>query len=43
MSVSTYANFDLLITRAGERYQACVVDALTRADSALFNLPEVSQ
>jgi hypothetical protein len=43
MPVPICTNFDLLITRAGERYRACVVDALARADSALFNLPKVSQ
>lgn len=38
-AIATYHNFDLLLTRAGERYKAIVVDAPEGEASALFDLP----
>ena len=39
MTPTTYRNFDLLLTRAGERYRAFVVDAPAGEDSVVFDLP----
>ena len=39
MTISNYRNFDLLITRAGERYRAFVVDSPAGEASVLFDLP----
>ena len=39
MTLTTYRNFDLLITRAGERYRAFVVDAPAGEASVVFDLP----
>lgn len=39
MTITDYRNFDLLITRAGERYRAFVVDAPAGEDSVVFDLP----
>ena len=36
MVITTYRNFDLLLTRAGERYRSFVVDAPTRESSLVF-------
>ena len=36
MTLTDYRNFDLLITRAGERYRAIVMDASTRKSSPVF-------
>ena len=36
MTITDYRNFDLLITRAGERYRAFVVDVSTRESSPVF-------
>lgn len=42
MTITTYRNFDLLITRAGERYRAFVVDAPAGRVSVIFGLPRVN-
>ena len=42
MTTTDYRNFDLLITRAGERYRAFVVDAPAGEDSVVFDLPRVN-
>lgn len=39
MTITDYRNFDLLITRAGERYRAFVVDAPAGEDSVVFDPP----
>ncbi len=39
MTITDYRNFDLLITRAGERYRAFVVDAPAGEASVVFDLP----
>ena len=39
MTLTTYRNFDLLLTRAGERYRAFVVDAPAGEDSVIFDPP----
>jgi hypothetical protein len=39
MAITTYRNFDLLITRAGPHYRAFVVDAPAGEASVLFDLP----
>ena len=39
MTITDYRNFDLLITRAGARYRAFVVDAPAGEASVLFDLP----
>lgn len=36
MTLTTFHNFDLLITRAGERYRAIVMDASTRKSSLVL-------
>lgn len=42
MTLTTYHNFDLLLTRAGERYKAIVVDARAGEESIVFDLPKVN-
>ena len=39
MTITDYRNFDLLITRAGDRYRAFVVDAPAGEASVIFDLP----
>ncbi|MBM4461292.1 MAG: CHAT domain-containing protein, partial [Chloroflexi bacterium] len=39
MTLTTYRNFDLLLTRAGARYRAIVVDAPAGEESVLFDPP----
>lgn len=39
MTLTDYRNFDLLITRSGDKYKAIVVDAPAGDASALFDLP----
>ncbi|QLQ06714.1 MAG: hypothetical protein HZY76_12135 [Anaerolineae bacterium] len=39
MTLTTYHNFDLLLTRSGERYKAIVVDAPAGEESVLFDPP----
>jgi hypothetical protein len=39
MTINDYRNFDLLITRAGDRYRAFVVDAPAGDASVVFDLP----
>jgi hypothetical protein len=39
MTLTTYHNFDLLLTRAGARYKAIVVDAPAGEESVLFDPP----
>ncbi|MCB9131483.1 MAG: CHAT domain-containing protein [Anaerolineales bacterium] len=39
MTITDYRNFDLLITRAGDRYRAFVVDAPEGEASVVFDLP----
>ena len=38
-AITAYRNFDLLITRAGERYKAIVTDAPAGEESILFDPP----
>ena len=42
MTITDYRNFDLFITRAGERYRAFVVDAPAGEASVLFDLPSAA-
>ena len=43
VTITDYRNFDLLITRAGDRYRAFVVDAPEGEASVLFHLAQVNQ
>ena len=42
MTITDYRNFDLLITRAGDRYRAFVVDAPEGEASVIFDAPFVA-
>lgn len=42
MTITTYRNFDLLITRAGERYRAFVVKALASENSGVSYVLKVN-